>query len=103
MGTATLLGHAVNSGTVTVGPVTSTAGSTIVLVANHDAGAGAVFSHNKAGSITNARNSCSVIRRPQRKRHNAVMDVGSCSDCWQCHHCQGCWVGQSDRANSFVR
>ncbi len=52
MGTATLLGHAVNNGTVTVGPVTSTAGSTIVLVANHDAGAGASFSHNKAGSIT---------------------------------------------------
>lgn len=37
MATATLLGHAVNSGTVTVGPVTSTAGSTIVLVAEMNA------------------------------------------------------------------
>lgn len=52
MGTATLLGNATGFGTINAGPYTTTAGSTIVLVANHDAGAGAVFSHNKAGSIT---------------------------------------------------
>lgn len=52
MGTATLLGNATGSGTINAGPYTTTAGSTIVLFANFDAGASPTFSHNKSGSIT---------------------------------------------------